>query len=211
MLRIWLLSAAAVLALPHAADAARKAPRKPVAKPKIIAVTPSTEPVSGPGYMVPNPVKLRATTPAETEANLIWSMRSALNIAALQCQFSPFLATVATYNDFLKAHSEELARAVVTLQGHFRRYDGAKGQTTFDQYVTATYQSYSTLDAQYSFCEQAGLTGRETLTIRKGELGPVAQRNYNVLRGALVPKPLSPALVYTGMAAVALPDLGSIE
>ena len=211
MSRIWLLSAVAVLALPNAADAARKPVRKPVPTRKIEVVKPSTEPVSGPGFMVPNPVVLRPTSPAESEANAIWSLRAALNIAALQCQFSPFLATVNTYNDFLKAHSEELSRTVATLQAHFKRYDGARGQSTFDQYVTATYQSYSTLDAQYSFCEQAAVTGREALTIPKGALGPVARRDYPIMRGALVPKPLSPALVYTGMPPVDLPDLATVE
>jgi hypothetical protein len=45
-------------------------------------------------------VKIENATPTEQEAHALWSLRAALNVAALQCQFSPFLATVRNYNDF---------------------------------------------------------------------------------------------------------------
>lgn len=147
--------------------------------------------------MVPQAVALRTTTPAEAEANAVWNVRAALNVAALGCQFSQFLATVRNYNDFLKHHADELQRAQRTLVGHFRRYDGKRAATSFDQYVTRTYNSYSTLDAQYNFCEAGALVGREVLAIGKGRLGGEAPRRNLEIRSAFAQRPLSPALALT--------------
>lgn len=137
-------------------------------------------------------VNLRPMTPTEADANAIWNLRAALNIAALQCQYSPFLATVNLYNANLQQHADEIDRAKLTMMGHFRRYDGAKGVASFDQYTTKTYNSYSTLDAQLAFCDGAATVGRELLTIRKGQLGPIARDRAAMVRASLVPvQPLS--------------------
>jgi hypothetical protein len=44
-----------------------------------------------------------ATAP-ELRAALVWNLRAALNVAALQCQFEPTLMTLGNYNAFLKDH-----------------------------------------------------------------------------------------------------------
>src|SRR4051794_21291246 len=49
---------------------------------------------------------LPGATPAEYRASLLWNMRAGLNVAALQCQFSPFLRVVQNYNGILNHHSE---------------------------------------------------------------------------------------------------------
>ena len=157
--------------------------------------------------MTPKEVKLRPTTPAESEANAVWSTRAALNIAALQCQFSPFLATVRNYNDFLRQHADELDRARATMIAHFKRYDGTQAQNSFDRYTTQTYNSYSTLDAQYSFCEAAGAAGRTALTVRKGELGRRATILRDQMRAALVPVSALTLLQSVDVAPEVLPAL----
>ncbi len=136
------------------AKPAAKPVAKPAAKPEALAEPEARVPPGG--FMVPKVVALKNPTSAEREANAVWNIRAALNVAALQCQFSPFLRTVKTYNSFLQAHSEELSRAQATMIGHFKRSDGARAQTSFDMYTTRTYNSYSTLDAQYAFCNAAG-------------------------------------------------------
>ncbi len=159
------------------------------------------------GMMTPNAVKLRATTPAEAEANAVWSVRAALNIAALQCQFSGFLATVRNYNDVLRQHSDELDRARMTMIAHFRRYDGTQAQNSFDRYTTQTYNSYSTLDAQYAFCESAALAGRQVLTLRKGDLGKRAAAVRDVVRASLTPVSHKALLVPVPIDGEPLPPL----
>lgn len=134
------------------------------------------------------PIVLRTPTPAETRANDIWAFRAAMNVAALQCQFSPFLATVRNYNQILQHHGTELGGAMRTMTAHFRRVEGPKvAQTRFDQYTTRTYNGFSTLQAQFTFCEAAGYAGREALMVRKGQLGDVAGRMLPLLRTSLIP------------------------
>jgi len=189
-----ILAIVALGATPASAATAKKTARKPA--PKVATPVPAAEvaPATTGGFMVPKAVMLRSPTPADAQANAVWNIRAALNVAALQCQFSPYLATVKNYNDFLKHHADELVSAQMVLLGHFKRQDGARGPNSFDQYTTRTYNSYSTLDAQYKFCDAAGRVGREVLAVPKGRLGAEALRRGAEIRASLAQQPLSPAL-----------------
>ncbi len=215
----WILVGCA-LALATAATPAGAVAKKPAKKPATRSrsapasaattkIAEPTAPARPGGFMVPQAVVLRTTTKAEDEANAVWNVRAALNIAALQCQFSPFLATVKNYNDLLKHHGEEITSAQMTMIAHFKRYDGARAANNFDQYTTRTYNSYSTLDAQYSFCDAAALVGRQLLTIPKGQLGAIAKIDNPVMRASLVPKPLSPALAEIDIAPLAVEPIST--
>ncbi|HEX8642136.1 MAG TPA: hypothetical protein VF704_13410 [Allosphingosinicella sp.] len=142
-----------------------------------------------PGPMEPNDpmvgLAIPGATPAEYRAHLVWNLRSGLNVAALQCQFSPYLRTVDNYNAFLAHHSRELASAYSTLEGYFRRVHGRTGPREFDNYSTQTYNNFSTLQAQLGFCQTASRIGKEALTRRKGELHQVAAARMRELRNSL--------------------------
>ena len=192
-LLVTLLSIAIVApgsaAIPAPTKKKTSVPARKKTQPAPAAVLPD-EPVvtrTADGLMTPNAVRLRPTTPVEDQANAVWNVRAALNIAALQCQFSPFLATVRNYNQSLQQHGDEFDKARATMVAHFRRYDKAAAQTSFDRYTTQTYNSFSTLDAQYAFCESAARVGREVLTVRKGELGKKAASLRDEVRAALIP------------------------
>ncbi len=116
-----------------------------------------------------------ALSSKEEVADRIWTLRAGLNVAALQCQFSRFLATVPIYNALLAQHSGEFSDSFKTLTGYFVRHGGAKtGQRAFDTYATRTSQSWSTFDAQISFCNAAAALGRRALMVPKGKLGEFA-------------------------------------
>jgi hypothetical protein len=181
--------------------AAPKAAAKPVAKPVV------EEPKTPGGFMVPKEVMLKSPTPAEQQANAVWSVRAGLNVAALQCQFSKYLRTAQNYNAFFKHHADELNDAQTVLKAHFQRTGGARGATLFDQFNTKLYNSYSTLDAQYQFCDAAGRVGREVLAVPKGGLGKLAVQIYPEMRAALSQQPLSTGLRYTTMEPLALPPI----
>jgi hypothetical protein len=130
---------------------------------------------------------LPGATAAEYRAHLLWNLRAGLNVAALQCQFSDYLRAVPNYNGLLAHHSVELAAAYTTLNNYFKRVHGAaKGQKLFDDYSTATYNNFSTLQAQLGFCQVASHITRSALAAPKGELYLVAQRRMRELRNSLV-------------------------
>jgi hypothetical protein len=204
-----LLGALALFLTQPVEAAVKKPAHKTAAKsaPKPVAVNPDVvaAPTTPGGFMVPKEVVLRQPTQAEAQANAVWNIRAGLNVAALQCQFSGYLSTVKNYNDFLKQHGDELVGAQTTLIGHFKRTDGARAANSFDQYTTRTYNSYSTLDAQYAFCNAAGRVGREVLVIAKGKLGAEALRLLPEIRTSLTQQALSPALAVSAMAPMEIP------
>lgn len=130
---------------------------------------------------------LRGANPAEYRAHMIWNLRAGLNVAALACQFSPYLRTVANYNGILAHHSRELAAAYTTLEGYFRRVNGRTGPRQFDLYSTQTYNGFSTLGAQMGFCQTAARISKEALATRKGEFGALAGARLRELRNSLRP------------------------
>lgn len=131
---------------------------------------------------------LPGATGAEYRAHLLWNLRAGLNVAALQCQFSDYLRAVPNYNGLLAHHSSELATAYTTLNGYFKRVHGAaKGQKLFDDYSTITYNNFSTLQAQYIFCQTATGITKTALATPKGKLIDVASSRMRELRNSLVP------------------------
>ncbi len=145
-------------------------------------------PVRGdePGMLSP---ALPGATPAELRAGMVWSLRVALNVSALQCQFQPMLLSVPTYNAFLKDHQDELKQSLTTLSGYFNRIKKSKvaGQRAFDEYGTKIYSAFSTVSAQYIFCLTASDVGHDALFAKRGELYTLAQNRMRQLRTSLRP------------------------
>lgn len=135
----------------------------------------------GIGAALPN------ATPAELRANLLWNLRAGLNVAALQCQFSPVLMTVPNYNTLLRQHTAELTRAYTALTAYYRRTGGRTWQTQLDQYTTRTYNSFSTMHGVLGFCETAASIGREALSRRRGDLYVTAESRMREFRNSLIP------------------------
>jgi hypothetical protein len=131
---------------------------------------------------------LPGATPQEYAAHLVWNLRAGLNVAALQCQFSPFLRTVGNYNGLLAHHSKELMAAYNAVGGYFKKkYGPREGQRRFDDYSTITYNNFSTLQAQYGFCQTAADIAKEALTRPKGQLYLTARSRMRELRHSLIP------------------------
>ncbi len=195
----------AALAVAPAFAAPAKKPARTPKPPPVLTVEAPLAVVRVNGQVVPQAIAMKAMTPAEAEANAIWNLRAGLNVAALQCQYSPYLATVKTYNDLLKHHSAELAAAQATMLGHFKRYDGTRALNSFDQYTTKTYNSFSTLDAQFAFCVASAGAGRGALFVVKGALGKYALVQTPILRLSLIPP--GPRYSFASLVPVPLPPV----
>ena len=147
----------------------------------------SGAPVIGdePGIVQPMP----GATPAEVSAGLVWNMRAALNVAALQCQFEPTMVTVSNYNAVLTDHKDELKKSFDTLTKYFMRVKKAPraGQMALDQFGTRTYAAFSTVAAQLNFCETANSIGRDAVFAPRGKFVDVAKARSRELANSLVP------------------------
>jgi len=166
----------------------------------------STPPVTGAtANLTP---ALPGATPAELDAALLWHLRAALNVSALQCDFAPSLLTVSNYNAAIAHHDDELAKALKTVMGYFYRTAGAgkKGDRAFDVYNTKVYSVYSTVHAQRDFCNEMSKVGRDAIFATRGSLYTIAQKRMGEVRKALTPSGeqyfTSPAYGFTA----AIPD-----
>ena len=107
---LWLALSCFLVA--SAADAAPRKSKRPVRKGPVKAASrmpakpPAPKLPTTAGIMVPKSVVLIRAIPAETRAHAVWTLRAALNVAALQCQYSPFLRSVDNYNQMLKKHGD---------------------------------------------------------------------------------------------------------
>jgi hypothetical protein len=148
----------------------------------------SGAPVVGnePGIGQPMP----GATPAELRAGLVWTLRAAMNVAALQCEFEPTLLTRPNYNAMLGDHKEELAAAINTLRDYFTRVNGKnkrEGQAALDHFSTILYSSFSTVSAQRIFCQTMSSIGRDVLYAPRGGLGDIAAARMRELHNSLTP------------------------
>jgi hypothetical protein len=137
-----------------------------------------------PGITLPMP----GATSKELTAALVWTMRAGLNVAALQCGFAPPLRTRENYNNMLQQHATELQATLATLNAYFKRtIGGTKWPLAFDDFNTKTYNGFSTLRAQLSFCETASSIGQETMDAPRGRLAAIASERMREFRASLIP------------------------
>ena len=157
---------------------------------------------------------LPGATQDEIRAALVWHMRAALNVAALQCQFEPTLLTVPNYNAMISDHSEELKNSFTTLTKYFARVNKASGvkagQTALDQFGTRTYSSFATVAAQFGFCKTASSIGRDAVFAPRGHLFEVALARSRELRNSLIPWGEQRFPRYIGRDRATMPRLDAI-
>jgi hypothetical protein len=147
---------------------------------------------SGPPLLTLDPEfdgAMPGATPTEVNAILLWNFRSALNLAALQCNFEPLLDTTDNYNAMLGNHREELMKAYASLEGYFKRTKKplSAAQKALDQFGTRIISKYSTVRGQLGFCETAGRIGHETKFVARSMLTSFAQTALPELRNAQKP------------------------
>jgi hypothetical protein len=131
---------------------------------------------------------LPGATPEEYRAALVWNLRAALNVAALQCQFEPTLLTLPNYNAIIRDHGAELRNSYLALEKYFIRTKGANkkaGQTALDQFGTRVYAGFSTVSGQLSFCQTAASVSNQAVFARRGQFGDVAQLRMREMRASL--------------------------
>lgn len=132
--------------------------------------------------------ELPGATPDELRAALVWNLRAALNVAALQCQFEPTLLTLHNYNGLLNDHQVELRKAYLVLEGYFVRMNKKVkkvGQTELDRFGTRVYSGFSTVSGQLSFCQTAADIAHVAIFTRPGGLTDLAQSRMRELRESL--------------------------
>ena len=159
-------------------------------------------------------VEMPGATAAEQRAALVWNLRAALNVAALQCQFEPSLLTQSNYNIVLTNHKDELKSSYDVLTKYFLRTSKTpkEGQTALDRFGTRTYTGFTTVAAQYGFCQTSAAIAHDAIFAPRGSFYKVAEDRTRELRNSLVPagEQRNPRGVLFARQAGVLPRLDEI-
>jgi hypothetical protein len=147
----------------------------PPPPPPVVVIPPRPMPPLGasPNMMIPAVAVdgSRATVNSGiSSAQALWNLRSAYNVAALNCvgpQYEPILAG---YKDFLKKHTKSLTAANKTLDKEFKSRFGAKSIRERESYQTQVYNYFALPPVVPALCNAALGLAVDLQTVQAGQL-----------------------------------------
>ena len=161
--RFAAVAGAALLALTfsHAAEARkRQPPPPPPPPPPPLVVVPPPRPMPPMGaqanLVVPpaGPDGRRVSTNAGLDPDqIVWNLRSALNVAALDCNDARYAEIQTGYRAFLTKHARRLTAANRGVDAGFRSRFGASFVRQREAYLTRVYNFYAFPPVLPKFCD----------------------------------------------------------
>ena len=109
------------------------------------------------------------------EAETIWHLRAALNVAALGCRGAAEKSIIASYNTFLERHKKALATAYAAEKRDYRDRQAGGGARGFDAHMTRVYNFFAQPPAQAQFCREAAGVSVEAASVSRDGLQAFAQ------------------------------------
>jgi hypothetical protein len=101
------------------------------------------------------PVALSPIHAGLSDAERVWHLRTALNVAALSCVQLEGPGVVRNYNAMLARHAKSLSVAYAAKTTRYREAGGRSWQRTMDSDMTRLYNHWAWPPAQKAFCEAA--------------------------------------------------------
>ncbi len=116
-----------------------------------------------------------------TPPQAVWNLRSAFNVAALDCQRPEHGDILAAYKLFLKNHKNSLVAANKGVDSDFRNRYGAAFVRPREAYMTQVYNYYAFPPTLAHFCDAALVMARESRSTKPAELTAFSARNLAML------------------------------
>jgi len=175
-----LLKGSALAALAALSACGPKAPPKlPPAPPPKIVIPPRPYPPMGsaPNLATP-PMGIdgarRTVNYGLTDAQKVWNLRSAYNVAALNCQKPEHSGILEGYKEFLKKNAKVLTKVNKTIDEEFRSRTGATYVRAREAYMTQVYNYFALPPTLPSFCDAALAMANQSRTIAPTDLNGFA-------------------------------------
>ena len=115
----------------------------------------------------------RGISPAQT----LWNLRSAFNVAALNCNGPQHAEILPRYKAFLKTNAKVLTATNKKVDAEFKARHGAKFVAPREAYMTSVYNHFALPPAMPEFCNAALALSAEAATIKPAELEAFANRS----------------------------------
>lgn len=111
-----------------------------------------------------------------SSAQTTWNLRSALNVAALNCRDFEHNGIIENYGAFLKRHERQLSATNRALQDEFRQKHGGIFRDVQDTYMTKVYNYFALPPALDNFCDVSFAISQEALLADPKDLDSFAAR-----------------------------------
>ena len=112
-----------------------------------------------------------------SSAQTTWNLRSAYNVAALNCLRPKHAQIVVNYREFLKVHGKALTTANKTVDQEFKARHGTRFIPPREAYMTQVYNYFALPPTLPSFCDAALAMSIEGAAIKPADLGGFAARS----------------------------------
>lgn len=166
------------------AGCAAKAPPPPPPPPPpiVVAIPPRPTPPNhaSPNLVIPpaDATGLRVSVNRNiTPAQMVWNLRSAYNVAALNCRAPQHAEIVPNYRAFLKAHDKVLGKANKAVDSEFKGRYGSAFIVPRERYMTEVYNHFALPPTMDEFCTAVLAVSRDSLVVKPAELEAFAQRS----------------------------------
>ena len=110
-------------------------------------------------------------------AQMVWNLRSAYNVAALNCTAPQHADILPRYKAFLTTHGKALNAVNKALDGEFKARYGAKFIAPRESYITAVYNHYALPPTLTDFCDAVTAVTRDGAAIKSADLEAFAVRS----------------------------------
>lgn len=168
----WKVAPVAVLVSVLAACAQKTPPPPP---PPVVVIPPQPQPPMG----APESMRIpeiaedgvrKTVNTSVSGAQAVWNLRSAYNVAALNCVEPQYAPILAGYKEFLKVHDKSLDKANAELNKSFNGAFGKAGTRERETYQTQVYNFFAVPPVKATFCEAAMQIAAEVALLPAGQL-----------------------------------------
>jgi hypothetical protein len=170
-------------------------PKTPVASapppPPPMLVPPQPMPPRGASpNLVPPPLDAmgarRTINSAISTAQTTWNLRSAYNVAALNCLRPEHAQIVVNYREFLKIHAKTLTAVNKTVDQEFKTKHGARFVPPREAYMTQVYNYFALPPTLPSFCDATLAMSVEATSVKSTDLDLFAARALPRIEGVFL-------------------------
>lgn len=110
-------------------------------------------------------------------AQMTWNLRSAYNVAALNCNAPQHAAITPGYRTFLRTHARALTTANRTVDAEFRAKHGTRFIPPREAYMTEVYNHFAFPPTKTDFCDAMLAIGRDAATVKSADLAAFSARS----------------------------------
>lgn len=144
----------------------------------------------------PAPVALSPIHSNVSEAERVWHVRAALNVAALSCTSQKGPGIARNYNLVLARHARALSDSYAAKTARYQQAAGKSWQRAMDQEMTRLYNHWAWPPAQQQFCDTADGIARRAASLPPAEFnsyapGALAELDAPIARSRNAPRLVS--------------------